>query len=507
MDHYFGYTRVSTVKQGEGVSLQQQREAIERHAQRNNWEIVRWFEEQETAAKRGRPIFSEMIKLLKHGKARGVVIHKIDRSARNLRDWADLGELIDQGVDVHFVNESLDLHTRGGRLSADIQAVVASDYIRNLREETKKGIDGRLKQGIYPMPAPLGYLDMGGGKAKTPDPSRAPLVKQAFDLYGTGRFSFETLAPELESIGLRSRSGKVIAKNHLTRLLGNPFYMGLIHIKRSGQTYQGAHQPLISKSLYTRVQDIMHGRTNTCSLRHDFLFRRRLNCGQCQYRLIGETHKGYIYYRCQTTDCPTTTVREEVVETTVLHRFQQLRLTVGEQRYIEQELRQMRAEDTQHQDDAVKALQLKLGQIDERLNRLTDAYIDRMLEKDSFEARKKALLMERKDAEVKLAEWSGGGKSVSEELTHFLERAGGAYSGYKVGNPEEKRDLVDSLTSNRLLTGKTLDITLALPFQEVADRFENTDGAPRRDIPRTWKALLPRLLSLIAQGTAASPNV
>jgi hypothetical protein len=186
------------------------------------------------------------------------------------------------------------------------------------------------------------------------------------------------------------------------------------------------------------------------------------------------------------------------VETTVLDRFQRLRLTAGEQRYIGQELRKMRAEDTQHQEDAVKALQLKLGQIDERLNRLMDAYIDRLLEKDSFEARKKALLMERKDAEEKLAEWSGGGRSVSEELTHFLERAGGAYSGYKVGNPEEKRNLVDSLTSNRLLTGKTLDISLALPFQEIASRFENSCGAPRRDIARTWALLLPRLLSLIS---------
>jgi hypothetical protein len=41
---------------------------------------------------------------------------------------------------VHFANDSLDLNTRGGRLSADIQAVVAADYIRNLREEAKKGV-------------------------------------------------------------------------------------------------------------------------------------------------------------------------------------------------------------------------------------------------------------------------------------------------------------------------------------------------------------------------------
>ena len=121
MRSFFGYTRVSTVKQGEhGVSLQEQHDAIARYATRNGLEIVSWFEERQTAAKRGRPVFTQMLRLLRGGKADGVIIHKIDRSARNLKDWADLGELIDAGIVVHFANESLDLHSRGGRLSADI---------------------------------------------------------------------------------------------------------------------------------------------------------------------------------------------------------------------------------------------------------------------------------------------------------------------------------------------------------------------------------------------------
>lgn len=174
MKPFLAYIRVSTPKQGQlGVSLQEQRAAIERYAEREGLAIVRWFEERETAAKRGRPIFSHMMKELRNGKAKGVIIHKIDRGARNLKDWADLGELIDLGVHVQFATESLDLHTRGGRLSADIQAVVAADYIRNLREETRKGFYGRLKQGVYPLPAPIGYVNCGAGKPKEADPAKA----------------------------------------------------------------------------------------------------------------------------------------------------------------------------------------------------------------------------------------------------------------------------------------------------------------------------------------------
>ena len=175
MNSYFGYVRVSTAKQGEGVSLEAQKEAIEAYPARNDFTISDWFEEKETAAKQGRPVFNSMVKALRQRKALGLVVHKIDRSARNFRDWARIGELADQGFDIRFATETLDFQSRGGRLSADIQAVIAADYIRNLREETRKGIEGRLKQGLYPFGAPIGYLDNGKGKPKTPDPERARL--------------------------------------------------------------------------------------------------------------------------------------------------------------------------------------------------------------------------------------------------------------------------------------------------------------------------------------------
>src|SRR5581483_9216034 len=291
MNQYYGYVRVSTARQGEGVSLQEQRSAIQRYAQRQNLSVAQWFEELETAAKSGRPIFSQMIRQLKRGDARGVIIHKIDRSARNLRDWADLGDLIDQGVEVHFANESLDLHSRGGRLSADIQAVVAADYVRNLREETKKGIYGRLKQGIYPMPAPIGYLNNGGGKPKTLDPRTAPLVRKAFELYASGGYSLLTLSAELTRLGLRRPSGTTLGANRLSQLLNNPFYMGIIRIRAKNETFAGVHEPLVSRPLFERVQKILRGRFNTASIKHDFLYRRRLTCKHCGYSLIGERQK------------------------------------------------------------------------------------------------------------------------------------------------------------------------------------------------------------------------
>jgi site-specific DNA recombinase len=497
MKNYYGYIRVSTARQGEGVSLQQQKAAIEQYSQRHSLQISQWFEELETAAKTGRPIFDQMIRQLRNGRARGVIIHKIDRSARNLRDWANLGELIDAGVEVHFANESLDLNSRGGRLSADIQAVVAADYIRNLREETKKGFYGRLKQGLYPMPAPVGYLDKGQGQPKAPDPKSGPLVRKAFELYATGRYNLSRLGEELHRLGFRRRNGTGYFPNRLSEVLKNPFYVGLIRIKLTGETYPGVHRPLISRQLFERVQRVLTGKTNTRCIKHDFLYRRRLTCKHCGYSLIAEKHKGYIYYRCQTRDCPTTCIREEVVESAVLAQFARLQFDKKERDWFQPKIAQMRTNGAEEQEKLVGSLSLQLSQLDERLNRLTDAYIDRLIEKGLFEQRKSALLMERADVEQGLAKWRAGKCSPAETVQFFLERADCAYLAYKRGLLEEKRDLLQSITSNRLVSGKLPEIMLKPAFQEIASRFDCSHGAPRRNIARTWERLFQRLLELL----------
>jgi hypothetical protein len=53
--------------------------------------------------------------------------------------------------------------------------------MRNLREETRKELYGRLKQGLYPLRAPAGHLDRGGGKRKEIDPVAGPLIARALN--------------------------------------------------------------------------------------------------------------------------------------------------------------------------------------------------------------------------------------------------------------------------------------------------------------------------------------
>lgn len=497
MNKFFAYIRVSTPRQGEhGVSLQEQKDAISGYAKHNNLKIISWFEERQTAAKRGRPGFTLMLRLLKRGKADGVIIHKIDRSARNLKDWADLGEMIDQGIEVYFVNESLDLHSRGGRLSADIQAVVAADFIRNLREETKKGLYGRIKQGLLPGPAPLGYLDKGSGKAKEPDPIKAPFVTKAFELYASCKYNLDSLTKEMFRLGLRNRNGNTVTRTGFSHILNNPFYMGLLHIKRTGETFSGCHKPLISKTLFDRVRDVLTGKANTKTQRHMFTFRRLFACKSCKYSLIGETQKGHTYYRCHTNNCPTTCMRGKDIEKELLKKLLNLQSSSAEKAYIAEKIKQLKKDWWKEKDNHITALNLRMARFQHRFDRLTDAYIDGLIDKEVFENRKTSVLMAKKELEEQMTQLKNG-RSVPEILEEKLELAGSAYLKYKLGLFEEKRDLLRIVTSNRIIDRKKVEISLNFPFQQVEERWKTSYGSPQRNIPRTWDRLIKKLMELL----------
>lgn len=491
---FFSYIRVSTVRQGQtGTSLTEQREAIERYAQRWSLQITKEYEEKETAAKQGRPVFSQMLKALKQGKARGVIIHKIDRSARNLRDWAEIGDLIDAGFEVHFANENLDLDTRGGRLSADIQAVVAADYIRNLREEVKKGFYGRLKQGYYPMPAPIGYVDMGQAKPKEPHPVQGPLVAKAFELYLTGRWGLCSLAEKMYELGLRTKRGGKVAKNTLHRILRNPFYTGIIRVKVRNETFGGRHKAIIPTTLFTKVQEILSGKNVDQKQRHYFIFRRLLRCAHCQNRLIGELQKKRVYYRCQNKLCPQKTIREDRIDETLTALFGQLRFNDTEHDELCREIRRRYETVDERMIAAVKASQLRLEQARTRLSNLTDAYIDGMIEKEIYLEKKNSLIMEEKAVQEQLANAEQGSEKILERIEDFLELANKAYLSYKMANGTERRELVQAVISNFTVEGKSLIYKLHYPFRAIVERQKFTGGGAEREAARIIPALLSQL--------------
>ena len=468
MKPYFGYIRVSTPKQGRGVSLDEQRAAILAFADRRGMRITQWFVETETAARQGRTEYTKLIKALQRGKAAGVVIHKIDRGARNMKDWANLGELIDAGVDVQFAHESLDLRSRGGRLAADIQAVVAADYIRNLRDEVLKGFYGRLKQGVYPLPAPVGYLDRGAGRPKEIDPVMGPLVRYGFERYARGNVSLNTLQQELADRGLKNRWGVALSRNGVAGMLHNPFYIGIINIDRRGESFQGAHTPMITKALFDQVQDAMAGRTAPKSRNHDFLYRGLIVHEGCGRHLTGELIKGrHIYYRCHGPGCRGTVLREGDIDrllSQIITRIVLQPVEIGDLGDMVEEARKAGTTDAANDTASLNLLVARCG---ERLTRLTDAYLDGVISKERHDERTASLLGERRGLQDRLAgltseaDWIKTYREFELKNTQLLR--------YESLTGDEKRELVSILSSNFSCTGKKPAITLRFPYKQIEE--------------------------------------
>lgn len=492
MKRCFAYVRVSTPKQKElGTSPEQQRDAIVAYAKLHGLEIVGWYQEAKTAAKAGRGQFEKLITDLRRGRAEGLILHKIDRGARNLKDWARINDLMDMGVSIHFAHDSLDMTTRGGRLAADIQAVVAADYIRNLSEETRKGFYGRLKQGLYPLPAPRGYLDHGKGNPKTIDPVTGPIVREAFRLYSTGQFGLEQLRHELARRGLRSKNGTPLSLEAVSIMLRNPFYMGLIRIYKTNELFAGVHEPLVSRNLFERVQATIDGRVFARPLSHDLLFRRIVRCAACTRTLTGERQRGHVYYRCHGRDCRGTSLSEPAIDGVVRKVLGELQWTDGELGDLRDIVCELLRDVRQNEQNRFALVRRDEANVATKLERLTDLLISNDIDPEAYKERRARLLHEQQNLREQLGATD---EPFWECVLRKFEQGNVSLSSYNSAPPSGKRDILISLGSNAIAVGKNLAITTDFPFGQLRDWRKNQNGAPCSDEVRMRHRSLPRKL-------------
>ncbi len=294
------YYRVSTIDQGEtGYSLPAQRERIIKYCSSRGFEIVREFQDIATASgAKKREDFSEMVKFLKKSEVRIVVATKVDRLFRNFRDYIELFDI--EGIKVEFTDERIP-DGATGQLLMDIRVAVARHFINNLREDTLKGMEKRVRQGLFVAHLPYGYRWSEDGIAQLEE-EQAYYVRMMFELYATGRYSLSTLRQELKRRGMKNSKGKMFSRTHLHEMLRNPFYMGIIRWR--GKLYEGAHEPIISPRLFERVQTILDRKRFgvKTSVRENFAYSGLVVCGYCGCAMTGEkvskNGKVYKYYKC-----------------------------------------------------------------------------------------------------------------------------------------------------------------------------------------------------------------
>ena len=337
------YLRVSTRRQAqrgggndEGFSIPAQREAGRKKAAELGAVIVKEFKDAGASAKSAdRKDLQAMLDYIKDHDVDYVIVHKLDRLARNRWDDADITRVLSQrGVKLISVSESID-ETPSGMLLHGIMSSVAEFYSRNLATEAMKGMTKKVESGGTVSKAPMGYLnlrrvdEMGREERYVePDPKRAPLIQLAFTMFATGDWVIASLAEYLAARGLTTRAtpeipSKPIDKKALNKIMVNPYYKGVIKFK--GKCYPGNHAPLVDKATWQKVQDILASHINGERTReHPHFLKSTVYCGSCGERLLIQYAKSksgirYPYFSCagrhnKRNDCKQKSVLIEEVE-------------------------------------------------------------------------------------------------------------------------------------------------------------------------------------------------
>src|ERR1700751_3106465 len=243
------YARVSSKEQEkEGFSIPAQLKLLKEYAAANGFAVAQEYIDVETAKQTGRTAFGEMVAYLKaHPSIRVMLVEKTDRLYRNLKDWVTVDEL---DAEIHFPKEGVVL-SRESRSSEKfmhgIKVLMAKNYIDNLSEEARKGMQEKAEQGIWPTVAPLGYRNVAGADGKKiiePDPESAPIISRLFEWYATGTLSLKEAAQKARAAGLVYRkSGAPVPMSTVHAILRNRLYAGVF--EWNGRPYRGTHQPLV----------------------------------------------------------------------------------------------------------------------------------------------------------------------------------------------------------------------------------------------------------------------
>jgi hypothetical protein len=161
--------------------------------------------------------------------------------------------------------------TAAGELAANIHGAFNQYFSDALSEKMQDRMRASVAAGRFPWPAPIGYRN---SKEKTgpnivPDPARAPLIRKAFELVGSGLHTKAEVLRIVTEMGLRTtRNNSPLPPQTFVEMLKKPVYCGWVcPPSLRDLRVKGLHEPLVSEELFNRVQDVLNGKKPTVAAR------------------------------------------------------------------------------------------------------------------------------------------------------------------------------------------------------------------------------------------------
>lgn len=218
-----GYLRVSTDEQAdEGYSLAAQEARIRAYADLYRLELVDLVADEGVSGKTlARPALGRALRRLDAGDAAGLVIARLDRLTRSVRDWELLIERYfgeQAGMALFSVGDQIDTRTAGGRLVLRVLVTVSQWEREAISERTIAALAEKRKLGEHVGTVPFGFeLDGPGGRLVI-DEEEAAVIRRIHELRREG-LSLRAIAAVLNGSGVRTKRDCLWRESQVHRLL------------------------------------------------------------------------------------------------------------------------------------------------------------------------------------------------------------------------------------------------------------------------------------------------
>lgn len=302
------YIRVSTEDQArEGFSLAEQKEKLEQLCKYKDFKVYKIYEDAGVSAKdmEHRPQFQEMLKDMKDGKINYIVAYKLDRVTRSVKDLESLiSTLEENGCYLICDRDDVNTSTANGRFFVRMLTVLSQLEIEIVSERTKMGLEGAIKAGHIPGPAPLGYKREN--KKLVIDDTTKDVIYRIFEMYLEGK-SYYIIANILNDEKVLYPQKKHWKDNTIEKIINNRIYVGDYEAHKTQnekevEIYYDVVEPIITRAMWEEIQKQKLINQRAYSRTKIYTFLQKLLCPNCGKIMTckgaGGKKAKYLYYHC-----------------------------------------------------------------------------------------------------------------------------------------------------------------------------------------------------------------
>lgn len=388
------YTRVSTEDQKEnGFSLQDQKARLLKYCQQNGIEVIGHYQDDHSAKNFSRPAFQQFLAELKAKTIKPDLFLCVrpDRFSRNMMEsWTMLQTFKSFGVKLQTLENHTDLNSPEALIPYMLNMLLPQVDNERRSLNTTAGMRQAAREGRWVWRAPIGYKNDPGSKSILINDAIAPLVVEAFEIYGKGVYTAEEVRL------IMRKKGFVCSKNNFLNMLENPFYTGKFKLDawrdQPEEMVQGNHEPLISEDLFALVQDFRHGKKRkqvsiSTTRREELELRGFLQCKCCGSKLTGSASRSrngdrHFYYHCQH-GCKERFRADNANRDFVifLNEMTPPKEVVDLYHVI---LKDTFGVDASKKEVEIAKLKGQIGIVEKRLSGLTDKFLDELIDNDTY---------------------------------------------------------------------------------------------------------------------------